>query len=172
MWKNYSIVAGIKRQPEHFKIALFLHSIGPDALKVYNTFVYTEAENRDDIKIIIKKFDDFIIGESNEIYERYLFNKRSQESTESIENYTTVLRTMAKSCNFCDCLHDQLICDRMVLGVQDQQTRKKLLQERNLTLQRYIDICKSAEITLSQLKSMGGQAEEIHKVNFSKKKNR
>ena len=170
MWENYSIVAGINRQPEHFKIALFLHSIGPDALKVYNTFVYTEAENRDDIKIIIKKFDDFIIGESNEIYERYLFNKRSQESTESIENYTTVLRTMAKSCNFCDCLHDQLIRDRMVLGVRDQQTRKKLLQERNLTLQRCIDICKSAEITSSQLKSMGGQAEEIHKVNFSKKK--
>ena len=54
MWENYSIVAGINRQPEHFKIALFLHSIGPDALKVYNTFVYTEAENRDDIKIIIK----------------------------------------------------------------------------------------------------------------------
>ena len=170
MWENYSIVAGINRQPEHFKIALFLHSIGPDALKVYNIFVYTEAENRDDIKTIIKKFDDFIIGESNEIYERYLFNKRSQESTESIENYTTVLRTMAKSCNFCDCLHDQLIRDRMFLGVRDQQTRKKLLQERNLTLQRCIDICKSAEITSSQLKSMGGQAEEIHKVNFSKKK--
>ena len=85
MWENYSIVAGKNRQPEHFKIALFLHSIGPDAVKVYNTFVYPEAENRDDIKIIIKIFDDFIIGESNGIYERYLFNKRSQESTESIE---------------------------------------------------------------------------------------
>ena len=77
---------------------------------------------------------------------------------------------MAKSCNFCDCLHNQLIRDRMGLGVRDQQTRKKLLQDRNLTLQRCIDICKSAEMTSSQLKTMGGQAEEIHKVNFSKKK--
>ena len=52
---------------------------------------------------------------------------------------------LAQSCNFCNCLHDSLIRDRIVLGIKDSRARKRLLQQQQLTLQRCVDICKASE---------------------------
>lgn len=53
-------------------MALFLYSIGPDAIKIYNSFDLSEA-NRRKLSEIIKEFDKYAIGETNETYERYVF---------------------------------------------------------------------------------------------------
>ena len=37
-WGNYELVSGLNKQTEPMKKATFLSVIGPDALKVYNTF--------------------------------------------------------------------------------------------------------------------------------------
>ena len=69
-------------------------------------------------------------------------NCRNQQPDESIDAYyVTTLRNLAKTCNFCDCLKDTLLRDRIVLGIQSQQTRKRLLLDRKLTLQKCIDLC-------------------------------
>ena len=67
--------------------------------------------------------------------------------------------------NFCDCMRDSIIRDRIVLGIQDHRTRKWLLQERSLTLSKCIDLCKSSEATNLQLKMMSDtQNEDVHAV--------
>ena len=71
------------------------------------------------------------------------------------------VRTLAQSCNFCSCLHDSLVRDRLVLGIRNSGTRKKLLQEKKLTLSRAIDICKSSEATSQQMKTMAEKPEEV-----------
>ena len=68
------------------------------------------------------------IGEVNEIFERYCFNKQDKLPTKSADCFVAELKTLAKTCNFCDCLHDSLIRDRIVLGIKDEQTTKKLLR--------------------------------------------
>ena len=105
---------------------------------------------------MIAKFDKNFIGETNETCERYLFNKSLQESDESIDIYVTALRNLSKTCNFCECLHDSLIREQIVMGVRDNAIRKQLLQEKKLTLNTCIDICRSAKATASQLKAMSG----------------
>ncbi|CAH3133197.1 unnamed protein product, partial [Pocillopora meandrina] len=62
---------------------------------------------------IIKEFDKFVSGETNEMYERSVFNSRDQKEGESIDTYVGELRTLAQSCNFCTCLHDTLIQDQI-----------------------------------------------------------
>ena len=47
----------------------------------------------------------------------------------NIENIVGELRTLAQSCNFCTCLNDTLIRDRIVLGIRDGGTRKRLLRQ-------------------------------------------
>ncbi len=91
---------------------------------------------------------------TNETYERFLFNSRDQNEGETIEQYITALRTLAQSCNFCTCLEKTLLRDRVVLGIRDNSVRKKLLQERNLTLAKALDICRSSETTSKQLRNM------------------
>jgi len=43
--ENYSIVAQLAKQTEEYRVALFLHSIGPEAVKIYNSFDLSK-ENR------------------------------------------------------------------------------------------------------------------------------
>lgn len=52
-----------------------MYSIGFEAVKIYNSFDLSD-ENRKKFFEIIKGFDNFVIGEINEIYERYVFNSR------------------------------------------------------------------------------------------------
>ena len=133
MWGNYMVIAQLELKPPAYKVALFLHCIGVDALKIFNGFQFDTPDDRHDLAKIIQKFDEFTIGELNETFERYTFNSRNQQENESIDAYVTALRTLAKTCNFCDCMRDSIIRDRIVLGIQDHRTRKRLLQERSLT---------------------------------------
>ena len=68
------------------------------------------------------------------------------------DHYLPALRTPGKSCNFCECLHDSLLRDRIVFGVREPALRKK--QERQLTLKKAIDIYKSGETTTQHLKDL------------------
>jgi len=68
---------------------------------------------------MIAAFDRYAIGETNKTFVRYLFNKREQQEDKSIDQYVTELRILAQSCNFCNCLHDSLIRDQIMLGIKD-----------------------------------------------------
>ena len=173
MWQNYAVIVDLDTRDKSFKKSLFLHAIGPAALKVYNAFIFAEGEDKELVSTITQKFDVHIIGETNETYERYIFNKRAQEQGEAVDAYVTTLRTLAQTCNFCDCMHDSIIRDRIVIGVKDNQIRKRLLQERKLSLKGCIDLCRSAEATSSQLKEISGEAAaavEVHKVKSEEKR--
>ena len=112
------------------------------------------------------------IGEVNEIYERYCFNKRDKLPTGSVDCFVVELKTLAKTCNFCDCLHDSLIRDRNVLEIKDEQTTKKFLRIRDLPLNRCIDICRSEEVTALHMKSLSELVDNINQVKSKKKKPR
>ena len=79
MWNNYVIIAKLGTQPPEYKVALFLHCIGVDALKIFNGFQFDTPEDRSNLSKIIEKFDQYTIGELNETFERYNFNSRNQE---------------------------------------------------------------------------------------------
>ena len=145
-WENYSIVAQLDRQSEDYRVALFLYSIGQEAVKTYNSFDMSE-ENRRKLAEIIKEFDNYAVGETNETYKHYIFNSREQKEGEPIDSYVEELRTLAQSCNFCTCLQDSLIRHCIVLGIRDGKTPKRLLLQNKLTLTKCIDIVKSDKVS-------------------------
>jgi hypothetical protein len=164
-WNNYEIAARLKdpHNPatnKELRTATLLTCIGADALDVFDGLDFANEDERKDIDVVINKLEKYCIGETNETYERYCFNKRDQESNETVDAYYTALRTLAKTCNFGN-LEDNLIRDRIVLGVRHNSTRKKLLQVSKLTLQQSIDICRSCEKTSKQLESMKAEGEEV-----------
>ena len=86
---------------------------GIAGIKIYNGLAFAPAgpgndiaEDNEDIRTIIETFDKYIIGETNETYERYVFNKRDQKPEESVELYISALKDLLQSCNFCDCIHE------------------------------------------------------------------
>ena len=176
LWKekynNYFVISRLDRETPEFQLAMFKHTIGDDALKVIKTFNYAEGENSSDWRVVMGKMEKHCIGEVNEIYERYCFNMRDKLPTESVDSFVAELRNLAKTCNFCDCLRDSLIRDRIVLGIKNEQTTKKLLRMRDLTLNRCIDVCRSEEVAELQMKSLSGPVDNINQVKSSSKKPR
>ena len=162
-FENYATITDLNKRDKGYQVALFLHSAGTQALKVYNSLKFAPAEDKNDLETITRKFDDHIIGQVNETYERYKFNRRDQGSEEPIENYVAVLRELVKKCNYGE-LTDSLIKDRIILGIRDNNTRKKLLQIRGSTLNQTIDICRSAEMTSQQLKSIDANNDTVSKI--------
>ncbi|CAB4018506.1 Retrovirus-related Pol poly from transposon, partial [Paramuricea clavata] len=165
-WKNYEIGSRLKELRLEMRTATLLTCIGPDALDILEGLDFEEESQRNNIDIVMKKLEEYCVGETNEIYERYCFNKRDQEIYETVELYVTVLRKLAKTCNF-GTLENSLIRDRLVVGIRDNNIRKRLLQVSKLTLKDAIDICRSYESTCLQLKAMSQEA-EVHKVDKAK----
>ncbi|KAK3723357.1 hypothetical protein QZH41_002823 [Actinostola sp. cb2023] len=168
MWQNYAVITNMRAQTEEYRIVLFLHCIGPDALRIYNGFDFATEEEQKSLENVIQKFDQYAIGELNETYERFQFNDRNQKPGESIDSYVTALRNQSKTCNFCKCMNESLIRDRIVCGIQNPKTRQRLLQERKLDIKKCIDICRSAETAAAQLKVISGTttSSDVHKVRF------
>ena len=143
--------------------------MGADALKIYDGLQF---QGEHTLKQIIDKFDEYTIGEVNETYERYVFNGHNQSPDKSFDNYLSKLRSLMKTCGFCDCLKDSLLRDKIVLGINNNNTRKRLLQERNLDLKKCIDLCRSSEAASTHLKSISNATNhEVHRVKEHKRSN-
>ncbi|XP_048585750.1 uncharacterized protein LOC116606612 [Nematostella vectensis] len=167
LWQHYCIVSNADSHSPQFKKSLLISTMGIEALQIYNGCDPVETDTAKDI---LTKLDAHILGETNETFERYKFNTRVQKPDESIDSYVASLKTLAETCNFCECLKTSLLRDRVVLGVKDDHTRKRLLQEGKLTLQKALDICHSYEKTSDQLKIISGKEEEVHRLNINKQK--
>ena len=64
---------------------------------------YADGENSNDWRVIMSKMEKHCIGKSHEIHERYCFNKGDRFSIESVDTFVAELKTLALTCNFCDC---------------------------------------------------------------------
>ena len=74
---------------------------------------------------------------------------------------------MTQTCEFGD-LRDSLIRDRIVCGIQDNNLRKRLLQERRLDLNTCIDKCRAAEVTEKRVKDMA--TKEVSALKYAHRK--
>lgn len=135
--------------------------LNSDALDIYDGFKFEDDSDKDDIDKIIAKFEEYCVGQRNETFERYNFNMRTQQEGETVDAYVTALKTLAKNCNFGQ-LQDDLLKDRIVIGIRDNTTRKKLFNMPKLKLTECIDICRTHESTSKQMKTM--QQQEVSAV--------
>ena len=65
--------------------------------------------------------------------QRFRFNSRVHQPGESVAMYLAELKSLLERCDFRDTLNDMLR-DRIVCGIHDQRTQRRLLAETDLTL--------------------------------------
>ncbi len=151
------------------KAYILLNIAGKEAIEKARSFEYkaavvgedgqviTPAESKENLAVLKQKFKDLCQPQRNITMERYTFNTRSQAPNESIQSYIADLKTLANSCEFGP-LHDDLIRDRVVCGIANNNVRKLLLKEHNLTLARAHEICKINEQTEAHLQTLSRPA--------------
>jgi hypothetical protein len=68
----YLRASGLAVQENEVKTSVLLHSIGPEALDVYNAFTYTDDETKTDFDVVLRKFDVYFVPRRNVTFERHL----------------------------------------------------------------------------------------------------
>ena len=127
-WQNYEIASRLDKEESAYRCAVLLACIGEDAQEIYEGLLFKEGDDNKDIKTVLEKFSNFCLGTTHEVYESFRFYSRNQSKEESIDVYVAALRKLSKTCNFQE--PDRMIRDRIVMGVVDDATREKLLQEK------------------------------------------
>ena len=151
------------------QVALFLHTLADDALRVYNGLQFDNDDSERTVNDIIEKFEDFAVGEVNETYEMYLFKRRCQEEGEVFDKFLSDLRSLIKTCSYCNQCKNSLLRDCIVLGIRDSDTQTELLKVRNLTLKKCIDICKAHENASVKNKILHPESASVNKVGYNAK---
>ena len=125
------------RRFERFRSATELDK--KDEEKQVNTLLYTMGDEADDIllsfnlsaedlkryEVVKSKFENHFIAKRNVIYERAKFNVRVQNESEPVESFITDLHCLGEHCQF-GTLKDQLIRDRIVVGLKKQTLIRKV----------------------------------------------
>ena len=81
------------------------------------------------------KFDAYFKVRRNTIFERARFNRRSQREGESAEQYITELYELIEICEYGE-LKEEMLRDRLVVGIQDLTLSEKLQTDPELTLEK------------------------------------
>ena len=90
------------------------------------------------------------------IAECFHFRRRSQTANETIAEYVAALRRAALYCDFGAFLEDALR-DRLVGGLRNEAMQKRLLSEKNLTLNKAVELDRVSNlptVTLARSKAM------------------
>ena len=97
-------------------------------------------------KLKTRSHEDHFTGIVNTSYERYMFNQRNQQVSESFDDYLTVLRGMLRMCEY-GTMAKELLRDRLICDIRDDTVCKALLQkcklDRSAYLYRYVQVCRT-----------------------------
>ena len=110
------------KSPQEYPSRSHLSVIGEDATKAFDALEWGEAEDETNIEHVLAKFDAYCEPRTQVIYERYRFNNRKQEPGENIAACLTELRTNARICQLEEITPEEILLDRIVLGIRDDKT--------------------------------------------------
>ena len=150
-WTDYEVATGLDKQEQKIWLVTFRSTMGKECLQIFLNLKLTTEE--EDIDECIKALEASFKPKRNIVYERYLFNMCQQNSGETMDSYVNRLQKAASTCQF-GTLTEELIRDRLVIGLQDHSTKLRLLKEENLDMNKALNICRSSEMATQQLKAM------------------
>ncbi|UYV70100.1 hypothetical protein LAZ67_7001795 [Cordylochernes scorpioides] len=170
-FERYLVVSGMKKKEEADKIDLFMYLMGDRADDIFRTFKFEKEEEATKIDSVLKAFDSHFCVRKNIIYERAKFNSRIQEDREPVDEFITSLYKLADSCEF-EGLHEQLIRDRIVVGVRDKALSERMQLDSELTLEKAVKMVRQQEAVRQQQVDMQRPStnQKVNQVKFNSKK--
>ena len=93
--------------------------MGKDCLQIFRNLSFGPAQ-QESVTSYLDALEAYFKPQRNVVYERYVFNTCVQTQDESVDAYVKRLRKLASSCDF-GVLTDELIRDRLVIGVRDKE---------------------------------------------------
>ena len=141
------------------KRAILLSACGAATYRLIRTLVSPSKPGEKSFTEIVKLVSDHHNPKPSAIMQRFKFNCLIRGSNESVAEYVTSLRQLAEHCEYGQFL-DDMLRDRIVCGINDAQTQRRLLGEAGLTLKGAFEIAlamESATKSCAELQSTNTQ---------------
>jgi len=157
-FERFRLASGIHRKAEDSQVNTLIYSMGDRADDILRFFRLTEAQSKV-YKTVKEKFDSYFIKRHNTIFERARFNVQKQEPGESVDSFITALYELAEHCSYGE-LQDEMIRDRIVVGIKDPKLSEKLQMDDRLTLETAIQRVRQSE-TIKQQQPLLGKSRAV-----------
>jgi hypothetical protein len=168
LWKQqvtlFQVASGLQNKSKLVQSTTLLHVAGEEIVRIYNTFTFADDEDKEDVKVLLKKLDDHFLPQKNVDYERHVFFISKQGADDTIDKFITDLKSKASSCEL-DTLEESLIKTVLIIGLRSDKLRARLLALQNSTLTQVINMCKAEENTKAQMSKLSNENSEDKHVD-------
>ena len=153
-FERFRQASDLEKKSDEKQVNALIYAMGDEADDILKSFHLSEADAKK-YKTVKERFDEYFIRRRNVIYERAKFNQRVQKPQESVDSFVTALHCLAEHCSYGD-LHDEMIRDRIVVGLRDASVVQKLQMDHELKLDRAVSLARQSEAvkTNSQLSDL------------------
>ena len=151
-FEQFRVASGLSGESGERQVCTLLYCLGEEAENVLSSMNVT-AEERGSYVAVLKKFNDFFKVRKNIIFERARFNRRAQRDGESVEQYISDLYSLAENCEY-GAMKDEMIRDRLVVGLLDCALSERLQLDPELTLEKAKRAARQKEAVQEQQQSL------------------
>ena len=130
--------------------------MGDEEDDILSSFSLAE-DDKNKYDTVKQAFENHFIKKRNPIFERAKFNQRKHEG-ESVDTFVTALHTLVKHCEY-GALQDQMIRDRLVVGLRDAVLSEKLQMEPDLSLEKAVSYARQREAVKKQQSVVRGKTQ-------------
>ena len=147
-FERFRQASGFTEKAEESQVNTLIYAMGDAADDILSSFGLTEAE-KTQYGTVRAKFESHFVKRCNPIFERAKFNQRRQEEGESVDGFITALYVLAEHCGY-GALYDEMVRDRIVVGLQDSALALKLQMDPELTLGKAVSSTRQSEAIKKQ----------------------
>ena len=131
-----------------------LHTTGPEAQYVHETFTYTGEQQHNDIEAVLMTFPTYREPRKNIVFQCYQFWDRSHNKSEPINPWIKYHHSKAVKCGF-GTFESDMIRDKVVFGVCGDRVKERLLRELYLTINKALYVCRTTETSKQHIEARG-----------------
>ena len=154
-FERFRVASGLDTKSDEMQINTLIYSMGDEADDILGSFRLSEEEGKT-FDVVRARFENFFVKKRNVIYERARFNLRRQEEGESVASFINDLYALAEHCGYGE-LHDEMIRDRLVVGIHDKKLSEKLQLDADLTLEKAVTSVRQSEMVHQQQSLLHGE---------------
>ena len=139
----------LKPRTDEQKCKYLLLWTGDHGLDLYNTWNLSEEQQKS-LEEYWKRLEEHAKPQSNYILNRFYLRSLKQ-SNRPLDEFLTEAKLLIQNSGYSTDMHDELLRDALVFGVDSDTVRKKCIAEGNkLTLQKAREIARTEEATKMQ----------------------
>lgn len=176
-FERYRQCSRLISTPQEQQVNTLVYCMGPSAEEILLSINLSNDDSNNYSKVK-EALDAHFVVRKNVIFERARFNERKQEEGESVDSFITALYALAEHCNYQN-LKEDLIRDRIVVGLRDRKLSERLQLDPNLTLEKATTQARQSETVRKQQRIMNafdkmdiglaGNVDAVHNKSYFKK---